>query len=54
MDENKGPEVWSTCANENVNGTITNTFIWWGKPEPELFYRNKDGKLYIVEFKPYE
>lgn len=53
MDENKGPETWSTCWNDNMNGKMTNTFIWWGKSEPELFYRSKDGKLYTVNFEPY-
>jgi len=53
MDENKGPDVWHTSCNDNVNGSITNTFIWWGKSEPELFYRSKDGKLYSINFEPY-
>ena len=42
MNEDKGPD-----------GKITNTFIWWGKSEPELFYRSKDGKLYTVNFEPF-
>lgn len=54
MDENKGPDVWSTSCNDNINGKITNTFIWWGKTDPELFYRNKDGKLYRINFEPYQ
>lgn len=53
IDENKGPDIWATSCNDNVNGSITNTFIWWGKPDPELFYRSKDGKLYTVNFEPY-
>ncbi len=53
MDEDKGPDAWPTSCNDNVNGKITNTFIWWGKSEPELFYRSKDGKLYTVNFEPY-
>lgn len=53
MDENKGPDCWSTSPNININGTTTNTFIWWGKSDPELFYRNKDGQLYSVSFEPY-
>lgn len=52
MDENKGPDSWTTCWNDNMNGKMTNTFIWWGKPDPELFYRSKDGKLYTVNFEP--
>jgi hypothetical protein len=53
MNENMGPKTWSTCWNDNMNGKMTNTFIWWGKPDPELFYRSKDGKLYTVNFEPY-
>ena len=52
MDENKGPDIWPTSCNDNVNGKITNTFIWWGKSDPELFYRAKDGQLYRVNFEP--
>lgn len=56
MDKDKGPDVWSTCVKKNINGKITNTFIWWGKEEdePELFYRNKEGKLFTVNFEPWE
>lgn len=50
LDEDKGPDTWSTSPNININGTITNTFIWWGKTDPELFYRSKDGILYRVNF----
>lgn len=54
MDENKGPDVWHTSPNFNINGTITNTFIWWDKDDPELYYRNIEGKLYKINFEPIE
>ena len=55
IDKDKGPDVWHTSCNDNINGKITNTLIWWGKEdEPELFYRNKDGKLFTVNFEPWE
>ena len=47
-----GPDIWATSCNDNINGTITNTFIWWGKSDPELFYRAKNGQLYRVSFEP--
>ena len=55
IDKDKGPDVWHTSCNDNINGNITNTLIWWGKEDgPELFYRNKDGKLFTVNFEPWE
>lgn len=34
---------------------IDNTFIWLytDKDNPELLYKNKDGKLYSVNFEPF-
>jgi hypothetical protein len=34
------------------NPPIDNTFIWLytDKDNPELLYKNKDGKLYVVNF----
>jgi hypothetical protein len=35
---------------------IDNTFVWLytDKDNPELLYKNKDGKLYVVNFEPFE
>lgn len=53
--DDKGPDVWSTSWNPNINSKIKNTFIWWTKTDgPELFYRNKDGKLFTVNFEPWD
>ena len=51
IHDSKGPDSWLTSWNPNMNGKITNTFIWWEKGnESELFYRNKEGKLFTVNF----
>lgn len=53
--DDMGPDVWSASWNPNINNKIKNTFIWWTKTDgPELFYRNKDGKLFTVNFEPWE
>jgi hypothetical protein len=52
MHKDKGPDIWESSSNPNLNGKITNTFIWWGKDDPELFYRNKEGKLFRINFEP--
>ena len=53
--DDKGPDVWSTSWNPNINAKIRNTFIWWGKPtDPALYYRNNEGKLFKVNFEPVE
>ena len=53
--DHKGPDVWSASWNPNINNKIKNTFIWWTKKDgPELFYRNKDSKLFTVNFEPWE
>jgi len=38
-----------------TNPPIDNTFIWLytDKDNPELLYKNKDGKLYVVNFEPF-
>ena len=55
IDSNMGPDLWSTCVNDNINGQIKNTFIWWGKPtDPALYYRNHEGQLFKVNFEPME
>ena len=38
------------------NPPIDNTFIWLynDKDNPQLLYKNKDGKLYSVNFEPFE
>ena len=35
---------------------IDNTLVWLytDKDNPELLYKNKDGKLYVVNFEPFE
>ena len=53
VKDDKGPDVWSTSCNSNVNGKVKNTFIWWEKSEdPQLFYRNNEGRLFRVNFEP--
>jgi hypothetical protein len=53
--DDKGPEVWANSWNPNINSKIKNTFIWWAKSfDPTLYYRNKDGKLFKVNFEPVE
>ena len=38
------------------NPPIDNTFIWlYADPDnPQLVYRNKDGKLFAVDFEPWK
>jgi len=53
--DDKGPEVWSSSWNPNINNEIKNTFIWWAKSvDPTLYYRNSEGKLFKVNFEPVE
>jgi hypothetical protein len=39
-----------------INPPIDNTFVWLytDKDNPQLLYKNKEGKLYSVNFEPFE
>lgn len=52
---NKGIEYFDASTNNNINGKLKNTFIWLYEDEnnPELLYRAKDGKLYMINFEPF-
>jgi hypothetical protein len=53
--EDKGPNVWHTSVNPNINGKFKNTFVWWNKNiDPELYYINHEGRLFTVKFEPVE
>lgn len=55
MSKDFGPNMWNISPNDNLNGKINNTFIWWNKEnDSELFYRNKEGKLFTVNFESWE
>jgi len=47
----KPPEYFKNSS--NFNFLLPNSFIWYMKDEPELLYRAKNGKLYIVNFEPF-
>ena len=46
------PEQFSETKNYNINGVTKNTFIWNRTEDPELLYRNHEGKLFKVRFEP--
>lgn len=48
----KPPEYFKDSP--NFNFLLPNTFMWYIKDDPELLYRNRDGKLYRINFEPYE
>ncbi len=39
-------------CSKNYNFQLKNTFLWHEKENPELLYRDRDGKLYKVNFEP--
>ena len=47
----KPPEYFENSP--NFNFLLPNTFMWYMKDKPELLYRAKDGKLYVVNFEPF-